>query len=96
MRVCMHVCRLIACVHAYACRLIEGIEDESDREQAWDKVLAHEQLVFARVTPAHKLIIVENNQRLRRIVAVTGGFIVGGCRVQGWSGRTVTSVCMLI
>lgn len=42
--------------------------DESD----WDRVLAHEQIVFARTSPQQKLIIVENCQRLAKIVAVTG------------------------
>jgi len=42
--------------------------DESD----WDRVLGHEQIVFARTSPQQKLIIVENCQRLAKIVAVTG------------------------
>lgn len=42
--------------------------DESD----WDRVLTHEQIVFARTSPQQKLIIVENCQRLAKIVAVTG------------------------
>lgn len=42
-------------------------------EQAdWDRILAHEQIVFARTSPQQKLIIVENVQRLGNIVAVTG------------------------
>ena len=49
------------------------IDDDAKREQAWDDILLkNEQIVFARVTPAHKLLIVENNQRLLRVVAVTG------------------------
>jgi len=40
--------------------------------QKFDEALDHEQLVFARVSPAHKLIIVENAQRNGEIVAVTG------------------------
>jgi sodium/potassium-transporting ATPase subunit alpha len=39
---------------------------------AWDKALSHQQVVFARVTPAHKLMIVENAQRRGEVVAVTG------------------------
>jgi hypothetical protein len=36
----------------------------SCRAQAkWDWALDHEQIVFARVSPAHKLLIVENCQR---------------------------------
>lgn len=45
----------------------------TDMEVAdWDRVLAHEQIVFARTSPQQKLIIVENVQRLGNIVAVTG------------------------
>lgn len=38
----------------------------------WNRILAHEQIVFARTSPQQKLLIVENNQRLGNIVAVTG------------------------
>ena len=41
-------------------------------EAAWDGVLTHEQVVFARTTPQQKLAIVENYQRLGNTVAVTG------------------------
>lgn len=41
-------------------------------EQDWDRVLAKKQIVFARTSPQQKLIIVENCQRLGKIVAVTG------------------------
>jgi sodium/potassium-transporting ATPase subunit alpha len=47
--------------------LIKDLE-ESD----WDSILAHEQIVFARTSPQQKLLIVENNQRIGHIVAVTG------------------------
>eukprot|EP00199_Chlamydomonas_sp_CCMP681_P000009 CAMPEP_0119101430 /NCGR_PEP_ID=MMETSP1180-20130426/476_1 /TAXON_ID=3052 ORGANISM="Chlamydomonas cf sp, Strain CCMP681" /NCGR_SAMPLE_ID=MMETSP1180 /ASSEMBLY_ACC=CAM_ASM_000741 /LENGTH=1208 /DNA_ID=CAMNT_0007085549 /DNA_START=49 /DNA_END=3675 /DNA_ORIENTATION=+ len=53
-------------------RDVMEIEDEVARTAEWDRILSHEQIVFARVTPAHKLLIVENNQRLGQIVAVTG------------------------
>ncbi|KXZ52251.1 hypothetical protein GPECTOR_10g882 [Gonium pectorale] len=54
-------------------RQLMDIEDDVARTAAWDNILLrHEQIVFARVTPAHKLLIVENNQRLKRVVAVTG------------------------
>ncbi len=39
---------------------------------AWDAALAHRQVVFARVTPAHKLMIVEHAQGRGEVVAVTG------------------------
>lgn len=41
-------------------------------EEDWDRVLSHEQIVFARTSPQQKLLIVENCQRLGKIVAVTG------------------------
>ncbi len=41
-------------------------------EEKWDAILEHPQIVFARTSPQQKLIIVENNQRLGHIVAVTG------------------------
>jgi sodium/potassium-transporting ATPase subunit alpha len=44
------------------------IADDAKREAAWDDILLkNEQIVFARVTPAHKLLIVENNQRLQQV-----------------------------
>lgn len=33
---------------------------EEKQRQRFDDIFAHDQLVFARVSPAHKLIIVEN------------------------------------
>lgn len=48
------------------------VEDEVARQQLWDDALDTEQLVWARVSPAHKLMIVENCQRRGEIVAVTG------------------------
>ena len=38
----------------------------------WDFILGHSQIVFARTSPQQKLLIVEHNQRLGHIVAVTG------------------------
>jgi sodium/potassium-transporting ATPase subunit alpha len=48
------------------------IEDPIERQSKWDWALDHEQIVFARVSPAHKLLIVENCQRRGENVAVTG------------------------
>lgn len=48
------------------------IEDAAARQAKWDWALDHEQIVFARVSPAHKLLIVENCQRRGENVAVTG------------------------
>jgi soluble P-type ATPase len=38
----------------------------------WVRVLAHEQIVFARTSPQGELLIIENLQRLGKIVAVSG------------------------
>lgn len=48
------------------------IEDPIEQQAKWDWALDHEQIVFARVSPAHKLLIVENCQRRGENVAVTG------------------------
>lgn len=48
------------------------LDSRALQEAKWDEALNHEQLVFARVSPAHKLLIVENCQRRGEIVAVTG------------------------
>ncbi|XRB13570.1 sodium/potassium-transporting ATPase subunit alpha [Pseudoscourfieldia marina] len=50
--------------------VLELPKDEQIKQ--WDKWLSHKQIVFARVSPAHKLLIVENNQRRGEVVAVTG------------------------
>jgi len=48
------------------------IQGEDERQAKWDNALSHEQIVWARVSPAHKLLIVENAQRRGDVVAVTG------------------------
>lgn len=48
------------------------ISDPEERQSKWDAALSHEQIVWARVSPAHKLLIVENAQRRGEVVAVTG------------------------
>ena len=52
-----------------------------DGEEAGDRVLdgwcLKKQIVFARTTPAQKLLIVKANQRLGAIVGVLVGAIVG-------------------
>jgi len=45
---------------------------EEEKQAKWDYVLSFEQIVFSRVSPAHKLIIVEACQHAGEIVAVTG------------------------
>lgn len=52
--------------------VIPGSQIKELEEEDWDRILAHDQIVFARTSPQQKLIIVENNQRLGNIVAVTG------------------------
>lgn len=42
-----------------------------DKEQ-WNYVLAHDEIVFARTTPEHKLMIVKECQKRKHIVAATG------------------------
>ena len=48
------------------------IADPVEQQKKWDAALDHKQIVWARVSPAHKLLIVENCQRRGEIVAVTG------------------------
>ena len=47
----------------------------------WDWALDHPYIVFARVSPAHKLLIVENAQRRGDNIVMTGGW--GGVRREG-------------
>ena len=53
---------------------IRDIMELSEEEQSakWDYWLSHRQIVFARVSPKHKLIICDNAQKRGEIVAVTG------------------------
>lgn len=43
-----------------------------EQKGKWDHVFSHEQLVFARVSPVHKLMIVQGAKERGEIVAVTG------------------------
>lgn len=52
--------------------VIPGSQIKDLEEEDWNRILAHDQIVFARTSPQQKLIIVENNQRLGNVVAVTG------------------------
>jgi sodium/potassium-transporting ATPase subunit alpha len=52
--------------------VVEGSQLLQFTQADWDRVLAKDEIVFARTTPAQKLQIVENLQRLQHIVAVTG------------------------
>ncbi len=53
--------------------VVPGWDISADMPQEqWDAILEHPQIVFARTSPQQKLIIVENNQRMGHIVAVTG------------------------
>eukprot|EP00178_Gracilaria_changii_P005456 TRINITY_DN189_c0_g1_i1.p1 TRINITY_DN189_c0_g1~~TRINITY_DN189_c0_g1_i1.p1 ORF type:complete len:499 (+),score=122.64 TRINITY_DN189_c0_g1_i1:585-2081(+) len=55
--------------------VIPGSQIKDLEQDDWDRILAHEQIVFARTSPQQKLIIVENNQRLGNVVAVTGDVV---------------------
>lgn len=52
--------------------IIPGSMIANLEEHDWNRILAHDQIVFARTSPQQKLLIVENNQRIGHIVAVTG------------------------
>lgn len=52
--------------------VVPGSQIKDLEQEDWDRILSHEQIVFARTSPQQKLLIVENNQRLGNIVAVTG------------------------
>ena len=52
--------------------MINGREISQFTQADWDRLLFKSELVFARTTPEQKLLIVENLQRLKHIVAVTG------------------------
>ena len=52
--------------------VVPGSQIRDLEEEDWNRILAHEQIVFARTSPQQKLLIVENCQRLGKIVAVTG------------------------
>ncbi|KAL0487780.1 sodium/potassium-transporting ATPase subunit alpha [Acrasis kona] len=41
-------------------------------KSTWDNILKHQEIVFARTTPEHKLIIVKECQKRKNVVAVTG------------------------
>ncbi len=52
--------------------VVKGAELENFDEPMWDRVLSHNELIFARIQPEHKLTIVKECQRLGLTVAVTG------------------------
>jgi sodium/potassium-transporting ATPase subunit alpha len=52
--------------------VVRGVDLESFTQKDWDRVLSKSEVVFARTTPNQKLEIVQNLQRLKHIVAVTG------------------------
>uniref|UniRef100_A0A914WES4 Cation-transporting P-type ATPase N-terminal domain-containing protein n=1 Tax=Plectus sambesii TaxID=2011161 RepID=A0A914WES4_9BILA len=54
------------------CAIVHGKSLPGLSEQQWDELLAKQHIVFARTTPEHKLLIVEQCQRRGEIVAVTG------------------------
>ena len=50
---------------------------KNTQREKFDDMFAHEQLVSTRVSPAHKLIIVENAQFRSEVVAVTDAGVHG-------------------
>jgi sodium/potassium-transporting ATPase subunit alpha len=51
---------------------INGSVLSSLDKHSWDLILKHEEIVFARTTPEHKLRIVQECQAMKHVVAVTG------------------------
>lgn len=52
--------------------VVHGSEINDFTQNDWDRVLEKEEIVFARTTPQHKLMIVRNLQRREEVVAMTG------------------------
>ena len=52
--------------------LVTGKDLDSMTPEAWDFVFRHKEMVFARTTPEHKLMIVKEAQRRGHRVGVTG------------------------
>lgn len=56
----------------HGCIAVHGSEMTKFVEEDWDRVLAHDEIVFARTMPQQKQDIVENLKRLDYVVAMTG------------------------
>ena len=52
--------------------VVEGKELDAIDEAGWDYIFKHREMVFARTTPDHKLMIVKEAQRRGNRVGVTG------------------------
>jgi sodium/potassium-transporting ATPase subunit alpha len=52
--------------------VLHGGDIKALPESEWDRILSYEEIVFARTSPQQKLVIVEHNQRIGEVVAVTG------------------------
>lgn len=52
--------------------IVVGSEIGALSDEAWDYILSHSEIVFARTTPEHKLRIVKEFQKRGNVVAVTG------------------------
>jgi len=52
--------------------VVTGSELNKFTEEDWERALSKDEIVFARTTPEHKLLIVEHLQAMGHVVAVTG------------------------
>jgi magnesium-transporting ATPase (P-type) len=59
-------------LHQRAPRIVDGVELDRLEDEQLDSLIEKHDLLFARVSPEHKLRLVEAYQRRREVVAVTG------------------------
>lgn len=66
------IARRIGIVHDENTRIITGIEMDKMVDSELDKILANEEVIFARVAPDHKLRIATRLKEIGEVVAMTG------------------------